>query len=56
MHKVLRGAPKLKITVIGPDLERIVKSGQKLMSIFESFGDCKHLTIPDLIVVLGFFE
>jgi hypothetical protein len=48
--------PKLKVTVIGPDLERIVKSGQELMPILKSLGDCEHLSIPDLIVVLGFFE
>jgi hypothetical protein len=52
----LRCTPKLKVAVIGPDLERIVKSGQELTSILKSLGDRKHLTIPDLIVALGFFE
>jgi hypothetical protein len=48
--------PKLKVTVICPDLERIVKPGQKLMPILKSLGDHEYLTIPDLIVALGFFE
>jgi hypothetical protein len=26
------------------------------MPIFESFGDCKHFTISDLIVALGFIK
>jgi hypothetical protein len=53
---MLRGVPKLKVTVIGPDLERIVKSGQELTPILESFCDCEHLTIPDLVIALGFFK
>jgi hypothetical protein len=42
--------------VIRSDLERIVKSGQELTPIFKSLGDCEHLTIPDLVVALGFFK
>jgi hypothetical protein len=56
MREVLRCTPKLKIAVIGPDLKRIVKSGQELMPILKSLGDYKHFTIPDLVVVLGFFK
>jgi hypothetical protein len=48
--------PKLKVAVIGPDLKGIVKSSKELMPILESLGDCKHLTIPDLIVAFGFFK
>jgi hypothetical protein len=48
--------PKLKVMVIGPDLERIVKSGKELTPILKSLGDCKHLTILDLIVAFSFFE
>jgi hypothetical protein len=48
--------PKLKVVMIGSDLERIVKSGQKLTPILKSLSDCKHLTIPDLVVALGFLE
>jgi hypothetical protein len=55
-RKMLHGASKLKVAMIGPDLERIVKSSQELTPILKSLGDCKHLTIPDLVVVLGFFE
>jgi hypothetical protein len=47
---------KLKIVVISPDLERIVKSGQELTPILESLGDREHLTIPDLVVAFCFFE
>jgi hypothetical protein len=56
MREVLRCTPKLKVAVIGPNLERIVKSGQELMPILKSLSDRKHLTIPDLVVALGFFE
>jgi hypothetical protein len=56
MREVLRCMPKLKVAVVGPDFERIVKSGQELTPIFESLGDREHLTILDLVVVLGFFE
>jgi hypothetical protein len=42
--------------VIGSNLERIIKSGQELMPILKSFGDCEHLTIPDLVVALCFFK
>jgi hypothetical protein len=48
--------PKLKVAVISPDLERIIKSSQELTPILESLGDCEHLTIPDLVVAFGFFE
>jgi hypothetical protein len=53
---MLRYTPKLKVAVIGPDLERIVKSGQELTPILESLGDREHLTIPDLVVTLCFFK
>jgi hypothetical protein len=53
---VLRSTPKLKVAVIGPDLERIVKSGQELTPILKSLGDREHLTIPDLVVTLGFLK
>jgi hypothetical protein len=53
---VLRSTSKLKVVVIGPDLERIVKSGQELMPILKSLGDCEHFTIPDLVVTLCFFD
>jgi hypothetical protein len=53
---VLRCTPKLKVAVICPDLERIVKFSQELMPILKSLGDCEHLMIPDLVVALGFFE
>jgi hypothetical protein len=56
MREVLRCTPKLKVTVVGSDLEGIVKSGQELTPILESLGDRKHFTIPDLVVALGFFE
>jgi hypothetical protein len=26
------------------------------MLILESFGDCEHLTIPDLVVTFGFIK
>jgi hypothetical protein len=52
----LRYTPKLKVAVIGSDLERIVKSGQELTPILESLGDREHLTIPNLVVALGFFK
>jgi hypothetical protein len=55
-RKILHGAPKFEVAVIGPDLKRIVKSGQELMPILKSLGDRKHLTIPDLVVALGFFK
>jgi hypothetical protein len=55
-REVLCCTPKLKVTVICPDLERIVKSGQELTPILKSLGDCEHLTIPDLVVALGFLE
>jgi hypothetical protein len=48
--------PKLKVAVIGPDLERIIKSSKELTPILKSLSDHNHLTIPDLIVALGFFE
>jgi hypothetical protein len=53
---MLCSTPKLKVAVISPDLERIIKSSQELMPILESLGDREHLTIPDLVVVFGFFE
>jgi hypothetical protein len=56
MREVLRCTPKLKVAVIGPDLERIVKSGQELTPILKSLGDHEHLTIPYLVVTLCFFE
>jgi hypothetical protein len=42
--------------VIGPDLKRIVKFGKELTLILKSLGDRENLTIPDLVVALGFFE
>jgi hypothetical protein len=54
--EMLCGMPKLKVAVIGPDLKRIVKSGQELTPILESLGDCEHLIIPDLVIASGFFE
>jgi hypothetical protein len=48
--------PKLKVAVIGSDLERIVKSGQELTPILKSLSDHEHLTIPDLVIAFGFFE
>jgi hypothetical protein len=53
---VLCGAPKLKVLVISPDLKRIVKSSQELTPILESFCDCEHLTLSDLVIALGFFK
>jgi hypothetical protein len=53
---VLCCTPKLKVAVIRPDLERIVKSGQELTPILKSLGDREHLMIPDFVVALGFFE
>jgi hypothetical protein len=55
-REMLCGTPKLKIAVIDPDLKRIVKSSQELTPILESLSDCEHLTIPDLIIALGFFK
>jgi hypothetical protein len=56
MREVLRSVSKLKVAVISPDLERIVKSCEELTPILESLSDCEHLTIPDLVVALGFFK
>jgi hypothetical protein len=53
---MLRSTPKLKVTVIGPDFKRIVKSSQELTPILNSLGDHGYLTIPDLVVAFGFFE
>jgi hypothetical protein len=56
MCEMLCCTPKLKVAVIGPDLKRIVESGKELTPILKSLSDHEHLTIPDLVVALGFFE
>ena len=51
--EVLSGFPKLEITMIGDDFERLRESFQELTPILESFCDGKHLTIVDLVVSLS---
>lgn len=42
--------------MIGPNLKQIIESTKELTLIFESFCDCEHLAIIDLIAVFSLSE